>query len=102
MKLLPLLLLFACSGTPEVDPVEIHPLLTIVVDRHDEFVKADPALDEIAKQALLSESVLHKQQGFSPLVVALLDRHDAYVSKLPLQERIDPERQSAILRMAMK
>jgi hypothetical protein len=99
VALLALLAVFGCSCACSTDSLEqttnddgtlsLQPLTTIVCDRHDEYVKADAALDADGKAAALAESYLVRQAFLSESVAvapisapmkAVLTRHDAYVN----------------------
>lgn len=69
--------------------LSLSPLVTIVCDRHDEYVRADVALDESGKAAALADSILFRTAFRSenvevaplmPTATAVLDRHDAYIN----------------------
>jgi hypothetical protein len=90
-----LLLAFGCStdsleqSKNDDGTLSLQPLTTIVCDRHDEYVKADAALDADGKAAALAESYLVRQAFLSESVAvgpiagpmkAMLARHDSYVN----------------------
>lgn len=101
-----------CGVTsPEVQMDRVNPLVGIVLERHDAYVKSDATLDDIGRQALLSESSLIRAtesasaHTYSALLGAALDRHDAYVAAhtgLDPPRREDFVRQSGILRLLIR